>query len=97
MTKPSKPRTWRRWAFKDIYGAYSVCSEGYTRKAAYANRADNEEVVRVTITERWYVAKTITFFSLRRFVDAWRVLCGKSFAVHYKADEGEQKCSTKET
>lgn len=43
------------------------------------------------VDNRWYFAKpmphwTVQFFfcSLR---DAWRVFRGKSFAVHYKADE----------
>ncbi len=36
---------------------------------------------------RWFVAKPISLFSLRyRLRDAWRVLRGKAFAVHYARD-----------
>ena len=40
---------------------------------------------------KWYLAKPIPFKSLKttlkRIVDGFRVLNGKSFAVHYKEDE----------
>lgn len=40
---------------------------------------------------KWYIAKPISFKSLRttlkRISDGFRVMNGKSFAVHYKQDE----------
>ena len=40
---------------------------------------------------KWYIAKPIPFYSLKtkiqRIKDGFRVMIGKSFAVHYKEDE----------
>ena len=44
---------------------------------------------------KWYIAKSMVFVSFREFIsrfgDAWRVITGKSFAVHYKVDEKNEK------
>lgn len=43
------------------------------------------------IDGRWYVSKGLRLFTyktiFRRIKDAYRVLVGKSIAVHYKEDE----------
>jgi len=40
---------------------------------------------------KWYFAKPLPFYSiktkLKRILDGFRVMNGKSFAVHYKVDE----------
>lgn len=40
---------------------------------------------------KWYLAKPLPFYSikakLKRVLDGFRVMNGKSFAVHYKVDE----------
>jgi hypothetical protein len=40
---------------------------------------------------KWYIAKPVSFYSLKtkinRFKDAFKVISGKAFAVHYKQDE----------
>ena len=40
---------------------------------------------------KWYIAKPLPFYSLKtrfqRIKDGFRVMNGKSFAVHYKEDE----------
>ena len=40
---------------------------------------------------KWYIAKPIPFNSIKNRIksikDAYRVIIGKSFAVHYKVDE----------
>ena len=42
----------------------------------------------VRIDDKWYISRPygVMFFRLR-IKDAWRVLLGKSIAVHYKEDE----------
>jgi hypothetical protein len=35
----------------------------------------------------FWIAKPVNFWSFRRAIDAFRVLLGKSVAVHYKEDE----------
>lgn len=45
----------------------------------------------VEIDKKWYIAKPISYFSYielpGKIKDAYRVLVGKSIAVHYKEDE----------
>ncbi len=42
------------------------------------------------INGRWYIAKPHGILFIRlRIKDAWRILLGKSIAVHYKEDENE--------
>ena len=40
---------------------------------------------------KWYLSKPIPFYSiktkLKRILDGFRVMNGKSFAAHYKVDE----------
>ena len=39
---------------------------------------------------KWFVAKPMPYYALlnfRRFIDAWRIIIGKSHAYHYKIDE----------
>jgi hypothetical protein len=42
----------------------------------------------------WYIAKPLKIKSIKNFLrnikDSFRVLSGKSFAVHYKSDENEK-------
>ncbi len=42
------------------------------------------------INNKWYIARPYgVLFLCLRIKDAWRVLLGKSIAVHYKEDEGK--------